>query len=665
MFLLKLEALIWRYRRLMIVLVAVLVIQLFELPFLHVKFNLFSGGFLQPFSYLTLGERVGFFLLSLWFDLALYGTLASLWFFVAHKLGRHGILIYYYFTVLVVISVGIWLGLRFKVLSYFSDTINLQIIKSLGGGSLKEALVYASNEIALFTGAICLVTVGVVWVLNTLKNNNFIQQLAKKDGAHSGYVALIIWLVALTPIIAYCTSTNDYYRYGLTKKISYRLISNGLDWLSDVDLDGFGVFSYPKDNAVFNADKFPGAVDIPQDGIDQDGYLGDALMPPVAEDGLQAIKPRSGKHIVLIVLESTRHDVLQKKLNGRYVAPTLRALAAEGVAIRQAYSHTGYTTTSLKALFNRQLIDDKTKVKLVDFLQAAGYQVSVISAQDESFGDVAQKVGFTHKNVDYFDARTAIDDRVFPSTDPGSLRLSEERIVAQFGERIGQVDFRRPQFFYVNIQAGHFPYAYPKMAQRLINHPIPRSEINPGNKDWVADTYWNAMANADWAVSEIIAALRRQSAYSHTTVAILGDHGESLFDDGFLGHGHALNDTQTQIPLIINDPTIKANDEAIGQTDVAELVLRSALGESVDLTHKTAPVFQMVGSLAHPIMCAHVAKGGVRTVFDFRSEMFFFSDVNVWKSYQAAIQDPPFQARAGGLIREWEALRWREFVGQK
>lgn len=137
--LLKLEALIWRYRRLMIVLVAVLVIQLFELSFLHFKFNLFTGGFLQPFSYQTPYERIGFVLLSLWFDLAFYGTLASLWFFIARKLARHGVIIYYYFTVLIILSVGIWLGLRFKVLSYFSDTINLQIIKSLGGGSLKQS----------------------------------------------------------------------------------------------------------------------------------------------------------------------------------------------------------------------------------------------------------------------------------------------------------------------------------------------------------------------------------------------------------------------------------------------------------------------------------------------------------------------------------------------
>ncbi len=659
MFFLKFENLVARYRRLIVVLIAVTIIQIFESILLHYKYDLFTGGFLQPFSYKTIPERLTFILVSLWFNLSLVGLLASLWFFVADKLNKYGLIVYYSFTVIVVFLTGIWLSLRFKVLSYFSDTLNLQIIKNLGGGSLREALLYVSNEILLFIGILGIITICLIFFINFLKKRALVQRFISNTTEHRTYLKLLAVAVALTPFITLYVSNNDFLRYGLEKETAYRIISVSLDKLSDIDFDGYGSFSYPKDKAAFNASIYPGALDIPGNGMDEDGFLGDAFISANTNDNLTEIRPRQGKNIILIVLESARADLLDQKINGNYVAPVMREIAKNGAYIKYAYSHTGYTVTSISAIFNRDLVNNKNRIPLIKFLQAAGYQVSIISGQDESFGDVAVKTGMKNEGVSYFDARTALDDRVFPSTEQGSLRLSEERIVEQFETRIKEVDFAKPQFFYINIQAGHFPYSHPKMAKRIINDLIPRSEIRQDNKDWVASTYWNAIANADWAVGKVIESLQERNQLDNTTIVILGDHGESLFDDGFLGHGHALNDIQTQIPLIINDPTSFV-DEPIGQVDVAEIVVRSALGIEHKWTNKDKTVFQFVGSLSQPTLIAHVKQNGVRTLFDFRSEEFFFSDLKSWKSYQEALSDPEYKDRVKNLIREWEMLRWRE-----
>jgi phosphoglycerol transferase MdoB-like AlkP superfamily enzyme len=661
---LKLENLVARYRRLAIVLIVVIVIQIFEAILLHYKYDLFTGGFLQPFSYQTLSERLIFFFFSLWFDLSFVGLLASVWFFVADKLNKHGLAIYYTFTVIVVFLSGIWLAFKFKILSYFNDTINLEIIRNLGGGSLKEALLYANNEITLFIGILGITAIFLIFFICVLKKRPFILRLSANTVEHKTYIKLLAIVAMLTPIITFYVSHNTFLRYGLEKKTSYRLISSSLDRLSDFDFDDFGSFSYPQDKAIFNSSIYPGAIDIPGNGIDEDGFLGDAVLPPVDKDTLAEIMPQRGKHIVLIVLESARAELLDQKLNGEYVAPVMREIARTGVSIKQAYSHAGYTVPSIKAIFNRDLVGNKDKIPLIKFLQAAGYRLSILSGQDESFGNVAADTGMKDEGVSYFDARTAIDDRVFPSKESGSLRLSEARVVKQFKTRVDQVDFTKPQFFYINLQACHFPYTYPNMPMRIISEAIPRPEINGQNKAWLAATYWNAMANADWAVGQVIDSLKERKLLDKVTLVILGDHGESLFDDGFLGHGHAINDTQTKIPLIINDPTIVV-DEPTGQIDVAELTIRSALGIKNQWANPDKTVFQWVGSLSQPSLIAHVMHDGVRILFDFRSEQVFFSESNSWKSYKDTLLNTSNKKRIVNLIREWESLRWRQYIAEK
>jgi len=115
----------------------------------------------------------------------------------------------------------------------------------------------------------------------------------------------------------------------------------------------------------------------------------------------------------------------------------------------------------LNAIFNRVLAKDKKKSTLIQFLQAAGYGLSIISGQDESFGNMAMDTGMKNEGIYYFDARTAIDDRVFPSTESGSLRLSEERVVKQFQMRLNELDFTKPQFFYMNFPGRSFPLFSP------------------------------------------------------------------------------------------------------------------------------------------------------------------------------------------------------------
>jgi hypothetical protein len=123
-----------------------------------------------------------------------------------------------------------------------------------------------------------IITICSIFFINFLKNRALVQRFTTNTTEHRTYFGLLIIAIVLTPVITLFVSNNDFLRYGLEKKTTYRLISIGLDKLSDIDSDGYGSFSYPKDKAVFNASIYPDAFDIPGNDIDEDGFLGDAVI---------------------------------------------------------------------------------------------------------------------------------------------------------------------------------------------------------------------------------------------------------------------------------------------------------------------------------------------------------------------------------------------------
>jgi len=642
-----------------------------ELLLLQRKFDIFTGGFLQPYGLLVWGKRLEFVVFSLILDSAFFVNLWVVWYVAAARMtrARSEMTAYHFIWVAGGISSGV-VGAKWELLSYFSDAVTFRVIKNLAGGSLTDALKFALDEVAVAIYVI--VTAFAVYFAGFLILRRRLSSPAAGVSSgetnrplSSGQAVLVLVLAWVLGASVLTVSANDEaVHYNLSKKISYIAFNTALTMFTDFDGDGYGAIGLPRDPAPFDAAVFPGALDVPNNGLDEDGLYGDftwdgSMNPPLPFAASTGLAPK--KHLVFIVIESCRADVLGKVVNGREVAPNLNRLTREGTSLPFAYSHVAYTVHSLKAIFSGQMVQTHTATTMFSYLKALGVDIGVFSGQDESFGGMARFTRSKEFATRFFDSTVAPNDRVFFSNAPGSAKLDEKRVLREVKAYINEADWSRKQFLYINLQSAHFPYRHIGMPNTLGIDWLDRSQIAAERRDRVADTYWNAIAYADQSLGEVVAALHDKGVSKDTIVVVIGDHGESLFDDGLLGHGTLLNEVQTHIPLVINVPGVIA-PQPIGQADLARLLLGLMNGErAVDWPKAgTGPrtVFQFIGSIDRPSQIALVGANKERTVLDFRKQAAFFHDELRWMPVSKASEDKRLDSRLRTLVFEWERMRW-------
>jgi len=613
-------------------------------------------------------EKIVYIGLSFSIMLLLTGLLYYLWLALWRRKPVASVLLSYHFVMLWGSLYVFCVVAKFKVLTYFSDTISFSLVTNLSGGHLFAALRYVLSEattvIAYLALFLTLYALGHVAVKRLVVSPIADRQVSLAISGLRHKTVAIAALILLA-LIGMNQHDNDL-RYALRQHLSFYWLSQAIRVVTDVDGDGYSAFIFPTDSAPFDASINPMAVDIPNNGIDEDQLGGDFQLntaPKMPSDS--GVRPAWAdnpglKHIVIIVLESTRADVIGKWVNGQVVAPNINQVAENGSVIRPVYSHSGYTATSLKALFNQSLVlsDRNAHASLADF-KRQGYSISVFSAQAEDFGDIARDTGMRKYSDYYFDAKHAAAEKVYGVAAANSIRLDAQRVFSEFKQRLPHIDWQQPQLVYINLQSAHFPYSHAKMPHRLQTDPIPRHKIKRNRQVWLRKTYWNAVNYADQVIGEVIAELDRLGVKQQTLLMITADHGESLYDGGGIGHGHAINDVQTAIPLVLSQPGINW-PTPLGQIEILNIARLWAGLDPIrePLLPGTTSVFQYIGDIAEPAQIANLDSQGRRTLFDVDQRRFYFEDLNRWLSVEAALQDSLLAPRCSQLLQSWEVLKW-------
>ena len=545
------------------------------------------------------------------------------------------------------------LAAQYQLHSYFSDAVGFALLAQLGGGSLVDAIKFGLSEITVAFAALVALGIGA-WVLWKVLSRALPHEIVRP--AQPSRRAWIVAL-ALVAVLAFAIPrTGSDAAFGLRRILAWQLFDGALDRISDFDRDGYGLFGIQHDGAPFDAARHPLALDIPGNGIDEDGYGGDLALVPLATPLGPQVFTGTRPHVVVVVLESTRGDVLGKRINGRPVAPNLEALAAVGSVAYPAYSHVGFTTESLKSLFSGQLAPRSGDPSLLRDLKASGYRIGVFSGQPEDFGGISETVGMRDSADVFVDAESLRDKRAFDFAALGSLLIDESHLLAAFDRTLGAEDWAaRPHFAYFNFQSAHFPYDHPGVPHRVTARPLQRSEIGAGRADEVRQTYWNAVANADAWLGEVIERLKTKGVWDDTILIVTGDHGEELFEGGFLGHGHVINRQQFATLLVASRPGMLPQ-APIALADYRAILTAAIRGERPP--EVTVLPFLHIGPLDTPTAIGLAGAKGELTSLRLDT-----GEACMIEAKRCAPYSPlsgADRARADAVVARWGSERWRE-----
>jgi choline-sulfatase len=371
--------------------------------------------------------------------------------------------------------------------------------------------------------------------------------------------------------------------------------------LTDHDGDGFSARFGGGDCDDTRADVYPGAEDIPGDGIDQDCEGGDAKpatagsknasssrVPNPAGDAapLAPIEARADGfkgNILIVTIDAFRGDRLGVAGYGRppghSLTPTLDALARRGAYFRRVWSQAPNTPRSFPSIvtgrYPTDIAFDKPTVNYPNLLPTNRTFFEVLAAAG------LKPIGiFSHF---YFTADRGISRGFTEWSDEGAGTIAESnkdsaspRIVPRVIARLRQAAAKHERFvLWTHLFEPHSSYMPHK------EFPTSLSGV-PG----LMEKYDYEIAFTDLWVKKLFDEIKALGLDKDTAVIVCADHGEAWGEHKQFFHGTDLYDEQMRVPLIIAIP---------GQAP-------AVINDDVELVDLAPTLVDLVGASIPPAM---------------------------------------------------------------
>jgi arylsulfatase A-like enzyme len=277
-------------------------------------------------------------------------------------------------------------------------------------------------------------------------------------------------------------------------------------------------------------------------------------------------KALAGGNVLLVILDAGRAQSFGAYGYTRPTTPEIDRIASEGVVFERVYTPAVYTLGAMSSVWTSQYPDrhhsevsfsarlPKDRLTLAEVLAAQGIHTA---------GFVANSVAGT---LFGFDRGFVEFDEVFRTLGSGGgvFRQALPPWLAANRDR---------RFFaYVHFREPHFPYdpeppfdtkfgpdgPIPKAARRdmpfFTDVNQGRRPFSPAEREHLVRLYDGNLAFADQEVGALRKAMEKEGLWEKTVVIVAADHGEELFERGWIGHNVHLYEPSVHVPLIVRFP---------------------------------------------------------------------------------------------------------------
>lgn len=266
-------------------------------------------------------------------------------------------------------------------------------------------------------------------------------------------------------------------------------------------------------------------------------------------------------NILLVTVDTLRAEHLSCYGYAWQTSPHIDKLAAEGVRFENAYTVIPLTGPAHLSLFTSRypqehgarrngeaIAADRPIAMLPQVLRANGYR----NAAFVSAWPLVSHLTHLDRYFDTFDERLNRSHQLFSSS-----RWAEDVTPPAIEWLKSNSGREKPFFLWVHYFDPHAPYHYREHFARLKRIPDGKQVHAAGDamRERIRN-YDTEIAYMDWHFGKLLSTLDQLGLRDSTLVVLTADHGESLGEHGYVGHGRQLFEDITRIPLIVRLPGV-------------------------------------------------------------------------------------------------------------